>query len=538
MKAMFRTVNTLLSIRTSTSVNLLFYYIQKLPLIGKLIKESAYANLKLKKTVSVIAVLLTLLWGFMTRLAYVGILVYLPVVSLGAGLTEDQTMRQFVHILAMISVLVASVSSVTVLEPKREKYVAVKLMRLSPTRYMKASLGYRYVTFFIYLLPVLLLFATRVGGTAAQAVLLAALITLWRILAEYAHLKLFEKTGLVLVTHTAIVWSVIALGYAAAYVPLLLHWAPPTQTVLLSWPTCLVIAAGGLWAAVRLARYSKYREAVDAATKRDDPLLNLGQMMSEAEKKSVRVKDSDYKVESGQQNKLESKKGYAYLNALFFVRHRSLIRGPVNKRLTIIGAAGVVGVILTLLFREQVQQLGWGVGGIFPFLGLVMYFMAVGEKICKTMFYNCDLSLLRYSYYRHAAYEHFRIRFGKMLGMNLSIAAALGASLTAIAASAGGEWLSSDLLLLWICVVSLSVFFTVHHLFMYYIFQPYSTELNVKNPLYYLLNMAVSSACGVSLVLRVPSSRLTAVILGLTGLYLVIAFVMVRRYGSRTFHVR
>ncbi len=535
---MFRTVNTLLSIRTSTTVNLLFYYIQKLPLMGKLIKESAYANLKLKKTISVIAVLLTLLWGFMTRLAYVGILVYLPVVSLGAGVTEDQTLRQFVHILAMISVLVASVSSVTVLEPKREKYVAVKLMRLSPTRYMKASLGYRYVTFFIYLLPVLLLFSTRVGGTAAQAVLLAALITLWRIVAEYAHLKLFEKTGLVLVTHNAIVWSVIALGYAAAYVPLLFQWAPPTETVLLSWPTCLVIAAGGLWAAVRLARYSKYREAVDAATKRDDPLLNLGKMMSEAEKKSVRVKDSDYKVESGQQNKLESKKGYAYLNALFFVRHRSLIRGPVNKRLTLIGAAAVVGVILMLLFREQVQQFGWGMERVFPFLALVMYFMAVGEKICKTMFYNCDLSLLRYSYYRHAAYAHFRIRFGKMLGMNLSIAAALGASLTAIAASAGGEWFSRDLLLLWICVVSLSVFFTVHHLFMYYIFQPYSTELNVKNPLYYLLNMAVSSACGLSLVLRVPSSRLTAVIFTVTVVYLLLAIVLVRRYGHRTFRVK
>lgn len=535
---MFRTINTLLSIRTSTTVNMLMYYIQKLPLIGKLIKETAYANLKLKKTVSVIAFLLTLLWGFMTRLAYVGMLVFLPVVSLGAELTEEQTLRQFVHILAMISLVVACVSSVTVLEPKREKYVAVKLMRLSPTRYMKASLGYRYVTFLIYLVPALLLFGTRMGATVTQAVLLAALITLWRIVAEYAHLKLFEKTGMVLIKHTAIVWSVIALGYAAAYVPLLFNWAPPTETVLLSWPAGLLIAAGGLWAAVKLARYSRYREAVDTATKRDDPLLNLGKMMSDAEKKSVRVKDSDYKVEQEQQNKLESKKGYAYLNALFFVRHRSLIRDPVNKRLAVIGAVGVAGVILVLLFREQVERLGWGVKGIFPILALVMYFMAVGEKICRTMFYNCDLSLLRYSYYRNAAYEHFRIRFGKILGMNLTIAAALGASLTAVAASAGGEWLGSDLLLLWVCIVSLSVFFTVHHLCMYYMFQPYSTELNVKNPLYYLVNMAVSSACGVSLVLRVPSSRLTAVIFTVTVIYLLLTFVLVRRYGHRTFRVK
>ncbi|MFC4304157.1 hypothetical protein [Cohnella boryungensis] len=535
---MFRTINTLLAIRTSITVNLLIYYIQKLPLIGKLIKESFYANLNLKKAVSVIAFLLTQLWGFMIRFAYVGILVYLPVVSLGEGLTEEQSLRQFVHIFTIISFMVASVSSVTVLEPKREKYVAVKLMKLSPTRYMKASLGYRYVTFLVYLLPALLLFATLVGATIAEAVLLTALTTLWRILAEYAHLKLFEKTGMVLIKHNVIIWSVIVLGYAVAYLPLLFQWVPSTETVLLSLPVCFVIAAGGLFAAVKLARYSGYREAVDAASKRDDPLLNLGKMMSEAEKKSVRVKDSDYKVEREQQDKLESKKGYAYLNSLFFVRHRSLIRGPVNKRLAIIGAFGVAGVILMVLFQEQVQHLEWKVEGIFPILGMIMYFVTVGEKICKAMFYNCDLSLLRYGFYRNAAYEHFRIRFGKVLGMNLSIAAALGVSLTAIAASAGEGWLSRELLMIWICVISLSVFFTVHHLFMYYIFQPYSTELNLKNPLYYLVNMAVSSACGVSIVLRVPSSLLTAVILTVTLIYLLVAFVLVRRYGLRTFRVK
>ncbi|MFC3746641.1 hypothetical protein [Paenibacillus sp. GCM10012306] len=535
---MFRTINILLAIRISIMVNLLIYYNQKLPLIGKLIKDSFYENRNFKKVVSVIAILLTHLWGFMTSFAYVGILVYLPVASLGEGLTEEQSLRQFVHIFALISFVVASVSSVTVLEPKREKYVAVKLMRLSPTRYMKASLGYRYVTFLVYLLPAVLLFTTLVGATITEGVLLTALVTLWRILAEYAHLKLFEKTGMVLVKQNVIVWSVIALGYAVAYLPLLINWVPPTETFLLSLPAYLVIAAGGLLAAVKLARYSGYREAVDAASKRDDPLLNLGKMMSEAEKNSVRVKDGDYKAEREQQGKLESKRGHAYLNALFFVRHHSLIRGPVNKRLAIIGALGVVGVILMVVFQELVQRLNWGLEKIFPLLSFFMYFMTVGEKICKSMFYNCDLSMLRYGFYRNAAYEHFRIRFGKVLGMNLSIAAALGVSVTAIAASAGGEWLSRELIMIWICVISLSVFFTVHHLFMYYIFQPYSTELNVKNPLYYLVNMAVSSACGVSIVLPTPGLLLTEIIFILTLIYLLVAFVLVRKYGFRTFRVK
>lgn len=536
---MFRTISTLLTIRTSITVNLLMYYIQKLPLIGKLIKESAYANLDLKKAVSIIAFLLTLLWGFMLRFAYVGLLVYLPVASLGEGLTEEQGLRQFVHILTIISFVVACVSSTTILEPKREKYIAVKLMRLSPTRYMKASLGYRYVTFLVYVLPALLLFGTLAGATIFEAIVLAVLMTLWRIVAEYAHLKLFEKTELVLIKHNVIVWSVIVLGYAGAYSPLLLSWEPSTATVLLSLPVCLIIVVSGLIAAAKLARYPGYREAVDAASKRDDPLLNIGKMMSDAEQKSISVKDSDYIVEGEQQDdKLEAKKGYAYLNALFFVRHRSLIRGPLNKRLAIIGALGVVGVILMVVFQEQVQRLEWGLEVIFPVLGLLMYFMTVGEKICRTMFYHCDLSLLRYSFYRNAAYEHFRIRFGKVLRMNLLIAGALGVSLTAIAASIGGDWLSRELLMLWICLISLSVFFTVHHLFLYYIFQPYSTERNMKNPLYFLLNMGVSAACTFSIVVRAQGVLLTAIIAAVTLTYLLVAFVMVPRYGPRTFSVK
>lgn len=144
---MMRTLSTLLAIRTSITANLFIYYIQKLPLIGKLVRDSFYANLELKKVVSVIALLFTLLWGFLLRFMYLGILVYLPVIGLGEGLSEENQLRQFIHIFAIISFVVAGVSSATVLEPKREKYVAVKLMRLSPATYMQASLGYRYATF-------------------------------------------------------------------------------------------------------------------------------------------------------------------------------------------------------------------------------------------------------------------------------------------------------------------------------------------------------------------------------------------------------
>jgi len=367
---MLRTLNTLLAIRTSITANMLIYYIQKLPLIGRLFRNSFYANLGFKKVISIIALVITLLWGLMLRFAYLGLLIYLPLAELVVGLPEEEKFQQFVHIFVVISFVVAAVSSATVLEPKREKYIAVKLMRLSSKKYMQASLAYRYVTFLLYLLPAMLLFGTLAGASIIQVVLLSIMVTLWRVFAEYVHLKLFEKTGIVLIKHTALVWIVILTGYAAAYLPLLLGKVMLTGTFLLSLPVCIVIMAGGLFAAFQLARYSGYSAIVDAATKRDDPLLDLGRMVTDAQKKSVKSKDSDYTVNLNQQTKLDAKQGYAYLNALFFLRHRSLISSPVNKRLIIVGAFGVLGVILMVLFHEQLQSMKWNVGMVFPFLVL------------------------------------------------------------------------------------------------------------------------------------------------------------------------
>lgn len=535
---MVKTIRTLLAIRISIVVNLLIYTLRKLPFLGKLIRKSAYANLGFKRVITIIAFLLVQLGGFATRFAYVGIMVYLPVVMLGEGLTEEQSLRQFLHLYAVISLAVACVSNATVLETKREKLIAVKLMRMSPTKYMKAVLGYRYATSLIYLLPALILFAMLAGATLTESIALTVLTLLLRVAAEYAHLKLFERTGVVLIKRNAIVWSVIILGYAAAYSPLLFGWVPSTATVLLSLPFYLVIVGIGLFAAVKLARYTDYREAVDAATKRDDPLLNLNQMFKDAEKQSVSMKDSDYQVKREEQGRLEALQGYAYLNALFFLRHRRLVRDAVNKRLAIIGAIGAVGAGLAIAYQDKVQQLEWGIDVFFPILCVAMLFLTVGERICKAMFYHCDLSLLRYGYYRNASYEHFRIRLGKLLRLNLLIAVALGAALTVIAAAIGGEWLNRELLMLWVCVIALAVFVTVHHLFMYYFFQPYATELNVKNPLFYLVNMAVSSVCSFSVFLRVSGEMLTAIILPLTLIYSLVAFVTIRKHGARRFRVK
>lgn len=534
---MLRTFRTLFFIRTSSTVNRLIYYAQRLPLVGRAIKDTQYANLEGKKTIAVIAFLLQIVWGFANKLAFLGLMVYLPVVVWNGASSQEERLSLFLHLLLLLSFVVASVASATVLETKREKYIAVKLMRMKPAAYMQAALGYRYCSYFVYYLPAMLLFTSLLDVSVLQGLGLAVSVTLWRVLCEYVHLKLFQQTGIVLIKNNAVVWLTIGLGYGVAYAPFILNWSPSSGDFLLQWPVTVVIAVLGIIAAVQLKRYSDYRTAVDASTKRDDPLLDLGKMFSEANKTHVKSKDIDFTRVDGQANAFKSREGYAYLNALFFARHRSLILRPLWNRSAIIVALGGFGVAFALLNADKASSLAaqWSSG--IPWLIWIMSFLSIGERACKALFYNCDLSLMRYSFYRNDAGRHFRQRLTRICGLNLTLAAALGAALTGFALAAGGVP-SGQLLLTLVCVFALSVFFSIHHLFLYYILQPYSTELNVKNPFFFLANLIVSLAFILALVLGADATGLSIATVAITLAYFVAALMLVKRVGPRTFRVK
>jgi hypothetical protein len=537
MKANMRTLSILLTIRTFSTANRFIYFAQKLPLIGKQIKDTAYAKLGGKRVVTLMALILNVLWGLVSKLAYTGLLVYFPTVALSHVTNQEEQLQLFLHLFILLSFVVAGVSSSSILEPKREKYIAVKLMRLQPNTYMRVSFSYRYCTYLVYYIPALLIFASLLEATFLQALSLAVSVTMWRIFCEYLHLKLFEKSGIVLIKHNLIVWLTIGLGYSVAYAPLFLNWIPASGTLLLRLPIVLVIAVLGIYAAIQLYRYPDYRTVVDAATKRDDPLLDLGRMMSESQQTSVRSKDSDFASTAQQTDKFKNKEGYSYLNALFFARHRSLITQPVYKRLMIIGVVVAVGMVLAITGSQWSAVVTSNLEGVLPFLVLTLSLLSLGETTCRAIFYNCDLSLLRYSFYRNAVNSHFRIRLYKITGLNLTIAAAFGTGLTLIVMAAGGAPVR-ELFLMWGCVLTLSVFFSVHHLLMYYIFQPYSTELNVKNPFFYIVNIAVSSACGLCIIVKAPGFIFMLILLILTLVYLAAALILVHKFGQRTFRVK
>ncbi|MUT64719.1 hypothetical protein GOM71_02055 [Paenibacillus sp. NEAU-GSW1] len=533
---MLKAYRLLLDVSVSSFLNRTIYYLRRLPLVGRTIPESLYGGSDWKRAAAIIVLIVQLLWAAANKMIYLGLMLFLPTMAMHEDAPAKDPLQLFLAMLLPLSFLTACIWNARVLEPKRDKYVAVKLLRVPATIYMKATLSYRYITFFLSFLAALMVFLPLVGGTALDGALAAAVLTAWRLLAEWLHLKLFERIGKAITRNNAIVWLSILGGGALAYVPPLLDISPAYGLLLLSWPIALPVIAAGTVSAVLLAQYKRYPEAVESATKRDDPLLNIGQFIADSKKAQVATKAEDYKEEElDSVGQATGSHGYGYLNRLFFRRHRRLVRKPLLNRLMLCAGAGALACVVLLLLDSGN---GWSVADLAPFLPFFAYNLYVGEKLCRAMFYNCDMPLMRYGFYRQAAWKHFAIRLVRLSGMNVLLAATIGAVLTLAATIAGVLPAAGDLAALWTVLLSLAMLLSVHHLSLYYLLQPYTTEMDAKNPLFFIVNMILSALCGVAIVMRPSLSTLAFITVGLLLFYMLAAFLLVRRFGALTFKIK
>ncbi|AIQ57257.1 hypothetical protein [Paenibacillus borealis] len=539
---MFSTLKAIMEIRGMSGANRLMFYYRKIPVIGKLVPASVYAETALKQTLSVIVYILKAIWAFLSKFAYLGLMVFLPVKLAGSelNLTLSVQYQLYLQILLCLSFLAAAVSSAVILEPKRDKYIFVKLMRLPAEKYMRTTLALRGISFAVTFVPAMMVFGSLLGAPLWQGGVLALLLTFWRIACEALHLWIFAKYDIVVVKKTGWVWTAIGAGFLLAYVPVLRGFAVVDSQTVFTMPLVLAVLVLGALCAVYIARYPDYRNAVDAVTKIDDPLLDMGRMMKEARVKDVATREQQYTAEQLDHGQFAGKSGYAYLNAIFFSRHRRLLIHPVQRRLVIIGAL-FAAALLTMLFSQAAfTRLAHYLISALPTFLILMNYTSIGERVCKAMFYNCDLSLLRYGFYREqsAILSNFRIRLLRISLLNLIPAAAICLGVNLLILLSDQSWGAADAVIFCVTILALSLFFSVHHLFMYYIFQPYSTELNVKNPFFTIVNSIVLAAGFIAMQFNSEPGIFALVVVLSAVVYMLTALILVYRFSGRTFRVK
>lgn len=172
------------------------------------------------------------------------------------------------------------------------------------------------------------------------------------------------------------------------------------------------------------------------------------------------------------------------------------------------------------------------------FLVFILYCSSIGEKITKAFFFNCDNSLLRYNFYKESSIilSNFKSRLKITIILNLIPAICIGLGLSLVLILAKGDIVR--FIPIFISIITLSCFFSIHYLFLYYIIQPYTSQLTVKSPIYKIASFIVYIAAYSCLQVETQSIWFTLTVILVTVIYALIALTLVYKFAPKNFKLK
>lgn len=525
-------------------VNVLLYYVRKLPFVGEKIPYRLYGETDIKKAIGAIPVVFSVIGAFVGTFLYFLLMIKLPANWIQGfwekeGIFVDQK-AVMVYLFLIFSFLPGSFLVSNLTEGAKKDYVLLHVMRIPAVQYYRSKMVLKGVKDTICFLVPLLWF-----GFGAESALFVVSLFFTRyighagILQHYRHSekkgkKVFWKS----LGKTFLMFGIIlALGYGvAAAVPMLFfdRYVMAEVVVFLSFTLVGMFCFSKVWKYGGYTIFAKKMVSLKDFLEQDDAV-------KEARAADVQIQDKDISKEELCSRKYEEKEGYDYLNAIFFERHKRIVSRAVKSRIIIILAVGLIGAVALLFVGEQMKQKTFeAMTQMMPVMVFVMYLESTGGRICKAMFFNCDISLLKYGYYREAdaILKNFKIRLRKLLMLD-AVPAAIICGMILL-------WtlLCGEILAVWKVIplmagsLLLSAFFCLFHLFMYYITQPYTEEKTVKSPIFSVVNALVYFGCYLCLQIQTGSWLFTLGVLAVTIIFIPLSYFCVFRFAPKTFRIR
>lgn len=242
-------VGQIIKMRGALWVNAFLYYFSRLWMVGRLVPPTAYAGYRAKKALSAAAVAVRQIIDLCGKPLYLLTFLLLPVILLAGSRPQfaGQEFSLFLSMLFFLSCILGAFGDSHIFNVTREKVAFLKYLHADARSYIQASLALRYVPFFSYYLPFLLLAAWLFGAPLWQGAAAWVLLAAFRMMSEAFHLFVFDRTGRVLVRNTGYAWLVIAVGLAGAYAPPLLglDWHMGLAAFLLHPASISAFAAAG-----------------------------------------------------------------------------------------------------------------------------------------------------------------------------------------------------------------------------------------------------------------------------------------------------
>ncbi|HEM5079735.1 TPA: hypothetical protein U1236_001967 [Streptococcus suis] len=228
--------------------------------------------------------------------------------------------------------------------------------------------------------------------------------------------------------------------------------------------------------------------------------------------------------------------GMTYLNALLFDRYKKVLYKKVRNWVLSL----VVILVALEAFRYYLEPFELTDAVLLrclPFSFMIMYVASSGKVVAQMVFVNCDISMLHYPFYREAKtiIAGFNYRFLQICKLNLIFASSLFLTIMALGRFA---FSLETILLTALLLISLTALFSFHDLFIYYILQPFTKDMDVSNPLYKFLSGALYWVAYLNIKLDI-GSHLYILLISLAMIaYVSIGYWILLKKAPQTFRLK
>lgn len=521
---MLKTLRITFALRMSYKINGVLHWIKHLPLIGKRLPDNIYNLPTLKGFAAVIAFFWELGSAFLWKLVYFAGMLFLPFflfdpVCGGSAL--------FVHLFVCLT-LAGCLMNDYLLHHDEAAYYAVLLMGMNARQYTLVNFAYSVVK----LAVAYLLFGLLFGGLAGVPVWLCVLMPLSAVAAKVItggyELWQFRRRGHPEGGKSAptIILMLILLGcaYGLPILGLCLPLWVSGGVMILSIPAALLCLKP-------ILKCTDYRVIHQQ--------LRISQQQTLSELENSQLKQSQKEI-TGDAHITSNLHGFAYLNDLFFKRHKKLLWKPCIAATGISILAVVACTAGIYLIPETKALINNAVMNLLPSFAFIMYIWNRGESFTQALYMNCDRSLLTYGFYKEpkCVLKLFSIRLKSVIKLNLLPAAVIAAGLPLLLFLSGGTPRWTDYLVLPVTILAMSCFFSVHYLTIYYLLQPYTAGTELKNPAYSAITAGTYVVCYMLLQVDLPAIGFGLLTIAFCVIYCAVACLLVYKLAPKTFKIR
>ncbi len=527
---MIKTIKSLFLIRKTYQANSFIYYLKRLPLIGNIFPYSLYSTKGLKDAFSVISVIYLISKMFLGKTIYVLLVALATGFMLNFNIITIDNSQVFLNVMLFLTIA-GGIAKCYVLEPNKDINYAITFLRMDAKQVVTHSYFCFLLSNIIGFLPIYLLFPLLREIGFVSACSLFALMISSKIIGGAAKLKIRSKKANYNLNNES--FKELFLCALVACVGVVISFF---NIAVNSFTVLFLAVIFGLMAVIAinyLHKYNNYNKIYKTL------FLNWETVSNKTNSNKV-VRDAFSKQILDDGNINYNKKGYTFLNDCFIKRHRKLLFGSTKKFVIAQGLILIVAVLAILFVPNAAQVANSAATSLLPFLTYLMCFTNCAERISKVLFMNCDNEMLTYRMYRQpkAILSMFRLRLKAILFMDWFQSLPLALGLPLVLFISGGAQNTLDYLILFISVMAMSAFFSVHNLAVYYVLQPYNKEVEMKNPLYGIVKGITYVGCYALMQINLPFEFFGIAIIIFSIVYVLLFAPLAYLIAPKTFKLK